>query len=666
MNKTLKLAFGAVLGAALFVPALAQDNFPDAPEYHWAYRALLNMKNEGILVGYPDGLFRGGRPASRYELAAAINAAYERLKGMIGGLKEQIDVLESKINQPTGQFATKADLDQLRSELANLRRDLDAMKSWGDDIENLKRMASTFERDLAAIGVDVEAMKKDIADLAEIVKGMPKPAVDIHGDVNLILLAGNSRDNVFGVTVDGRPTGVDRGSNFGNAGGLTDDTSIGHEAAFTFTGTNQEGPKWHATVVVGNLLGATEGGALFGDQSTTWSGTPFHEADTSVYIQEAGVEFDSSLWGQGFSAKLGRIGYQAGSYFFQRPDNTPYFKNDRWDNGNWYFDGGTLMFDWGAVGLDIWAGRNSSPTSDNLFFVGDLNPMVVGMNPAGVPFSGTRPVGLNLSGMMVDQSLGAHLNIALGENGSIGLNYIFLDGDNTVADPNTANPYNRITVWGGELNYKFGGNLSLNGGYSQSDYQFNDNNVLDEDNFAWWAMLKYQGSNWGAGVGYREVERFFGAPGDWGRIGIWWNPTDVKGFDGYVKFMPSDSIGVKVGAKMWTGIDNGTGLTEDDDILSIYGHLSFNLNQNWSGWIGGEWVRWDLNGSASEPTESWYRIGLNYNLGGDQMLKFMYEISDYDADGAAAFAPSTWIGLPGAGTDRLRGGFLTTQWSKKF
>ncbi|GIV02331.1 MAG: hypothetical protein KatS3mg015_1161 [Fimbriimonadales bacterium] len=108
-------------------------------------------------------------------------------------------------------------------------------------------------------------------------------------------------------------------------------------------------------------------------------------------------------------------------------------------------------------------------------------------------------------------------------------------------------------------------------------------------------MLNYQGSNWGAGVGYREVERFFGAPGDWGRIGIWWNPTDVKGFDGYVKFMPSDSIGVKVGAKMWTGVDNGTGLTEDDDILSIYGHLSFNLNQNWSGWIGGEWVRWDLN-----------------------------------------------------------------------
>ncbi|MEW5884483.1 MAG: S-layer homology domain-containing protein [Armatimonadota bacterium] len=665
MNKTLKLAFGAVLGAALFVPALAQDNFPDAPEMHWAYRALLNMKNEGILVGYPDGLFRGGRPASRYELAAAINAAFENLKGRINGLQSQITALEQRINQPTGQFATKADLDQLRNELANLRRDLDAMKSWGDDIENLKRMASMFERDLAAIGVDVEAMKKDIADLAELVKGMPKPAVDIHGDVNLIMLAGNSRDDTFGVTVDGRPTGVDRGSNFGHVGGLTDDTSIGHEAAFQFDGTNAEGPKWTATVVIGNLMGFSEGGLLFGDQSTTFPGAPFTEPSTSIYIQEAMVEFDTSVWGQGFTAKLGRMGYQAGNYFFQRPDATPYFKNDRWDNGNWYFDGGLLMFDWGSVGLDVWAGRNSS-RFDDLFT--EINPMFVGMSPLGAPFAGDRPVGLNSSGIMVDQSLGFHAGIKLGDNGNIGLNYIFLDSDFLGADPDGGAPYNRMSVWGGELDWKFGNNFSLNGGYSQSDYQMNTNNVLDEDNFAWWVKLGYQGSNWSAGVAYREVAPYFGAPGDWGRIGIWWNPTDVMGFDGYVKFMPSSSVGLKLGAKLWTGTDDGGGITEDDDIFSVYGHLSFNLSQNWSGFLGGEWVRWDLDGVAGEPTESWYRIGLTYDLGGDQALKFMYEISDYDADGVTAFQPGTWIFLPGVTNDpdRLRGGFLTTQWSKKF
>ncbi|HZH98073.1 MAG TPA: S-layer homology domain-containing protein, partial [Fimbriimonadaceae bacterium] len=69
MNKTLKLALGAVLTAGVMTSAMAQDNFPDVPDNHWAYEALARMKREGLLVGYPDGLFRGNRPASRYELA---------------------------------------------------------------------------------------------------------------------------------------------------------------------------------------------------------------------------------------------------------------------------------------------------------------------------------------------------------------------------------------------------------------------------------------------------------------------------------------------------------------------------------------------------------------------------------------------------------------------
>ncbi|MCH8275333.1 MAG: S-layer homology domain-containing protein [Armatimonadetes bacterium] len=137
MNRTLKLAFGAVLGSALFASASGQ-NFPDVPEYHWAYAALLNMKREGILVGYPDGLFRGGRPTSRYELASAINAAYLKLRGMVGGVTNQIDALNSQIDALKGyshdEYLTASDLDSLRSALEQLRSDLNAMKGWGDDI----------------------------------------------------------------------------------------------------------------------------------------------------------------------------------------------------------------------------------------------------------------------------------------------------------------------------------------------------------------------------------------------------------------------------------------------------------------------------------------------------------------------------------------------------
>jgi hypothetical protein len=161
MNKTLKYALGAVLSVGIVTPVLAQDNFPDVPENHWAYEALARMKKEGLLVGYPDGLFRGNRPASRYELAVAIHATYAHLKGITDSLQNQINELKGM-----GGGATKAEVDELRKALEALQNDVNNMKGWGDDIAALKRMAATFEKELAALGVDVEAMKKDLADLA--------------------------------------------------------------------------------------------------------------------------------------------------------------------------------------------------------------------------------------------------------------------------------------------------------------------------------------------------------------------------------------------------------------------------------------------------------------------------------------------------------------------
>jgi len=111
MKRTLKYALSAVLGAALAVPALAQDQFPDVPANHWAYKDLQEMKQNGLLVGYPDGLFRGGRPASRYELAVACHAVWANLKAQQDQLKSQMDDILRRMDN----VATKADLDALRT-----------------------------------------------------------------------------------------------------------------------------------------------------------------------------------------------------------------------------------------------------------------------------------------------------------------------------------------------------------------------------------------------------------------------------------------------------------------------------------------------------------------------------------------------------------------------
>lgn len=65
-----------VIGAMRLSPsALAQAAAPeqgpfrDVPLQHWAYDAVNELAALGIIIGYPDGTFRGGSAMTRYELA---------------------------------------------------------------------------------------------------------------------------------------------------------------------------------------------------------------------------------------------------------------------------------------------------------------------------------------------------------------------------------------------------------------------------------------------------------------------------------------------------------------------------------------------------------------------------------------------------------------------
>lgn len=49
--------------------------FPDTPENHWAYDYVATLAGNGLLEGYPDGTFKGDRPVTRYEMAAALYRA---------------------------------------------------------------------------------------------------------------------------------------------------------------------------------------------------------------------------------------------------------------------------------------------------------------------------------------------------------------------------------------------------------------------------------------------------------------------------------------------------------------------------------------------------------------------------------------------------------------
>src|SRR2546430_8367396 len=79
----------ASLSLGLAATAFAQappDMFKDVDKSHWAYEATESLRSKNIVVGYPDGYFRGKRTLTRYEFAVALDRA---LKSITGGTTGQ-------------------------------------------------------------------------------------------------------------------------------------------------------------------------------------------------------------------------------------------------------------------------------------------------------------------------------------------------------------------------------------------------------------------------------------------------------------------------------------------------------------------------------------------------------------------------------------------------
>jgi hypothetical protein len=649
MNRTLKFAFGVVLGLGLVMPAAAQ-NFPDIPDNHWAYEALANLKGK-ILFGYPDGLYRPARPMSRAEFAVAINHLYQMMMAKDNQLQSAIDALAQRVtaleNRPVGQGGvTRQEFDALKRQVDEMQTRLNSMQSWGQDINNLKRLATEFERELAAQGVDIDAMKRDFADLKARVDALEKGGgsgmpFNIHGDAGFVVTAGHSTDSLFGMTKTGRVVGIGQGgSDFdGDAVGMTGDLDMFHEINVTMDGKAGENVGWTVSMNVGNMLGWYDF-YNFGDMNSQGAGLPIDDHESNVfYLDQANAKFDTSVAGQGFTATVGRFRHSGGAFFMSRPDYTEFYSNDRWDNGEFIMDGARLNFDFGSVDLTVLAARNS-----DRFAVGeDSVQMNLMMHDLGD------------DEFQVDSMLGFELGAALGSNGNLRGVYYLQDSYDVDSG------INRMSVYGGELNYKFG-SIDFYGVYSQTDFGYNTNVMLDTDNAAWAGWLAYNTDRWGFDAGYARVEGNFGAFGSWGRLGTQWNPTNIEGFGGGVWFKLNDRIKLMAGAAMFDGAEDTSGLfglpiTTDDQVQSYHIGVDYMLNSAWNLNLGYENVKWDFD-AGLDPSQRWYNIGLSHNLSESSQLKIMYLMSDVDFKGVGSLDPF--------GDSRYKGGILSTQMSFKF
>jgi hypothetical protein len=163
------------------------------------------------------------------------------------------------------------------------------MKGWGADIDNLKKLADQFQKELASLGVDVEGLKRDLADLAKRVGVLEahRLPIDIHGEVDMFLIAGASNSHEPGITVDGRPVGVripytsGAGAGKYDLAGMDVDSTVYHELDLALKSNNDTGPKWHGDIVVGNMISGSLNtlSGQFGTNANTGGG--FSQSKTS-------------------------------------------------------------------------------------------------------------------------------------------------------------------------------------------------------------------------------------------------------------------------------------------------------------------------------------------------------------------------------------------------
>lgn len=57
--------------------------FPDVDHDHWAYEAVHQLANLGIIKGYPDGKYHGDRYVTRFELAIVLTRLVEAMNAAL-------------------------------------------------------------------------------------------------------------------------------------------------------------------------------------------------------------------------------------------------------------------------------------------------------------------------------------------------------------------------------------------------------------------------------------------------------------------------------------------------------------------------------------------------------------------------------------------------------
>ena len=110
----------------------------DVPQGHWAYDAVSQLVKDGLIVGYPDGQFKGNRPMTRYEAAVLTYRA--------------VDQIEAQIT--AGKAVNQADIDAVKKLMAAFAKELKDVEAH---VAALQKTVDSHSKSLADLKAEADA-----------------------------------------------------------------------------------------------------------------------------------------------------------------------------------------------------------------------------------------------------------------------------------------------------------------------------------------------------------------------------------------------------------------------------------------------------------------------------------------------------------------------------
>ena len=133
MKKILALAAVAALTAG--VSAYAANPFSDVSTDDWAYQAVSDLSDQGVVEGYPDGTFKGERNMTRYELAQIIARLMAKEDQLNAEQQATLDKLASEYSDELTNLGVR--VSNLEKKAGNLYWSGDARMRYQDKGNNV-------------------------------------------------------------------------------------------------------------------------------------------------------------------------------------------------------------------------------------------------------------------------------------------------------------------------------------------------------------------------------------------------------------------------------------------------------------------------------------------------------------------------------------------------